>query len=280
VVRRAGEAAPGMYVEHRSWLCNHAVVMHGLGEPTDDEERRFTEVLRVAMRETAAVEPELADEIGDLVRLLIPLAPPETMASVSSSYATMRGAICLSPSDSSVLQIETIIHEFCHQKMNFLLESDDLLEPGQSGQVYFSPWRKDARRLRGLLLGAHAFMNVARHLLRRVRSESFRDSARVDVMRNIALRVHQVDSAMRTLGFHADYTPFGALFAARIQRELGLLTAGVLRFPAGVRAEAAAEAAAHRRFQLGETGLHRPEGLRDRVPRASFATASKSRRPR
>ena len=279
VVRCAPEAAAGMFVESRSWLCNHGVVMHGLVELDDAELARFTTVAREALAEAAVVEPALADEMRDLVRLLIPLKTPEVMASVSSSYTSMRGAICLSHSDSSLLQVETLIHEFCHQKVNFLTETDLLIESGQMGQVYYSPWRPDARRLRGLLLGAHAFLNVARHIHRRIAAASILDAGLVDAMRNVSLRLLQSESALSSLGKHADYTPFGAKLAARLTQECGALSLAVLRYPEGVRAETAADAAAHRaRLQLGDSGLYKPADFTDRVPRAPFATPAAKRK--
>lgn len=273
-IRVAPQAAPGLFVEHGCWLLDHAVVMHGLAAPSVEEERRFAAVLGRAFAETRALEPELADEIIDMTRVLIPLQPSKEMASVSSSYTTMRGAICLSHSDETALQVETLIHEFCHQKVNLLTETDPLIEPGQGGQVYYSPWRKDARRLRGLLLGAHAFLNVARHLLRRVVADSWRDPAQVDLMRGVALRAFQVDSALRTLDLHADFTPLGARFAALAKRELGGVFAGGQCFPAGLWKEARKSAADHAEaWQLGETGLHRPEGWKDPAKRAPFLDA-------
>lgn len=269
--RCAPSAAPGMFVEDRSWLCNHAVVMHGRVELDDAERLRFARVIRESIAEAERVEPGFAAELRDLVRLLIPLKTPEIMASVSSSYMSMRGAICLSHSDSTALQVETLIHEFCHQKANFVAELDPLLEPGQGGQVYYSPWRKDARRLRGLLLGAHAFLNVARHLHRRMAASSLKSVENLDGMRGTALRVLQSGAALRALDLHADYTEFGSRFAARLKREIGALELAILRYPEDTRAEAAEIAAEHAKaWQLGDSGLHKPEGFADRLARAPF----------
>lgn len=272
-LRRAPQAAPGLYSEHLSWLLNHGVVMHGLAHPDAAGEEAFVAVIRKALEQMAAQDPALHAELLELMRVLIPLQPSSTMASVSSSYVSMRGVLCLSHSDSVILQAETLIHEFCHSKMNQLLEVDPLLEPGQGGQVFYSPWRKDARRLRGLLLGAHAFINVAAHLLKALSRDSYRKEESVDAMVNVALRCEQVEDALRTVQLYADLTEFGARFTNRLWREAATVRQGMLWFPPQLLEEARAAHAAHRAAHaLPGTGLHKPEAFADRVGRAPFLT--------
>lgn len=270
-LERMVEAAPGLVVDSSSWLTNHGVTMHGLAELDVPARRAFAAVIARALEGMRRTAPGLHAEMTDLTRLLMPLRPHKTMSSVSSSYVSMRGAICLSPSDSELLQAETLIHEFCHQKMNQLLEVDPLLVPGQSGQVFYSPWRGDARRLRGLLLGAHAFLNVASHLLDAVSEASYRRRELVDVMLNVAVRALQVEEALRTVDQYADLTPFGAQFVSALKKELARVQHGALWFPRPLLREARRTCAAHRaRHALGATGFHRPAGLVDRVRRAPF----------
>ncbi len=272
-LRRAPEAAPGLYSEHLSWLLSHGVVMHGMAHPEAKEEERFVSVIAAALAQMREQDPGLHAELLELTRVVMPLQASSSMASVSSSYVSMRGVLCLSHSDSVVLQAETLIHEFCHQKMNQLLEVDPLLEPGQGGQVFYSPWRKDARRLRGLLLGAHAFINVASHLLKALSRDSYRKEASVDAMVNVALRAEQSEDALRTVLLHADLTEFGARFTNRLWRELSAVRHGMLWFPPALLEEARAAQAAHRaQWALHGTGLHKAEAFADRVVRAPFLT--------
>ncbi|MDX6769160.1 MAG: HEXXH motif-containing putative peptide modification protein [Elusimicrobiota bacterium] len=276
-LRRAPSAAPGLVSEHLSWLLNHGVVMHGLDHPAPAAEEKFASVIAAALEQMAAQDPGLHAEMTELTRVVVPLRTSDTMASVSSSYVSMRGVICLSHADSVILQAETLIHEFCHQKMNQLLEVDPLLEPGQGGQVFYSPWRKDARRLRGLLLGAHAFINVASHLLKALSREGYRREESVDPMVNVALRAEQSEDALRTVAAYADLTEFGARFTGRLWRELMTVRHGMSWFPPALLEEARATHAAHRgAWALPGTGLHRPEGFADRVGRAPFLTPGES----
>lgn len=270
-LERLVEAAPGLVVDDSSWLTNHGVTMHGISNLDAGAQERFGAVIGRALEGMKTMAPGLRDEMLDLTRLLVPLKPHETMSSVSSSYMNMRGTICLSYSDSEMLQAETLIHEFCHQKMNQLLEVDPILEPGQSGQVFYSPWRPDARRLRGLLLGAHAFLNVASHLLDAVSSGSYRRRKLVDVMLNVALRAIQVEEGLRTVDQYCDLTPFGLEFVSAMKKELARVHHGCLWFPEPLLREARKTAAAHRaKHALGSTGLYRDARFSDRVRRAPF----------
>lgn len=267
------ELSGGIVIDDKSWLLLHGATMHGLASLDEKSLKRFQEVLATALREMRESDPEFHAELTDMLRLLIPLANPMKFGSVSSSYVNLRGAICLSHSEDALLQAETLIHEFSHQKMNQLLSVESVLKPGQSGQVFYSPWRKDARRLRGLLLGAHAFLNVCRYLLKRLSLRGFQKKEDVDVMLNIALRLPQIEMALRSLSFYADFTPFGERFLKGLWRELGLLTHGTLWFPRGVLRQAQTKTAGHRRrFALFDTGFHKNSGFIDRVDRAPFLT--------
>lgn len=270
-LRRLPELRPGLIVDEQAWLLVHGVTMHGLGKLNHRQLKRFIEVLSRSIEELRDVDPLIEAELLDMTRLIVPLATPEKQSSVSSSYVSLRGAICLSHAESTLLQAETLIHEFCHQKMNQLLAVDPLLLPGQGGQVFYSPWRPDARRLRGLLLGAHAFLNVARHLLAAISRRSFRKRENIDTMLNVALRLYQVEDALRSLFFYARFTEFGLRFTLALQRELGVLHHGTLWFPKALIKEARAATQRHRaKFALHDTGFHKSAAFVDRVKKAPF----------
>jgi hypothetical protein len=161
-------------------------------------------------------------------------------------------------------------------KMNQLLAADPVLLPGQSGQVYYSPWRPDARRLRGLLLGAHAFLNVGRYLARSLEREEYSDEQRLEVMTNVARRIFQVEDALKAVTGHASLTEFGRRFVLGMWSELGLLRSAALWFPPALVAEQKAECDAHRAAHaLADTSFHKTADLVDRVPRARFAPAGR-----
>jgi HEXXH motif-containing protein len=270
--RRLDEAVPGIVVDDRGWLQVHGVTMHGLLRLDDAARRSFAETIGRAVRDMAERDPRLHAEMTDLLRALVPLANPMNHGSVSSSYVNLRGMIALSPSDDPLLQAETLIHEFCHMKLNQLLAADPLFMPGQNGQVFYSPWRPDARRLRGLLIGAHAFLNVGRYLARSLERESYDDVRRLEIMSNVARRLYQVQDALTASVEHGSFTEFGRRFAIGMWRELGLLRHAVQWFPPALLAEQRAEHEAHRReHALPGTWLHKTAALVDAVPRARFS---------
>lgn len=261
VLRRHPGILPALSVERCGFLTVQGVVMHGLARPRAGEARDFAEVLRGALAHISERDPALYAEMTDMTRVLIPLVNPRRYGSVSSSYVNLRGAICLSHSTDPLLQAETLIHEFCHQKMNQLLAVDPLLLPGQMGQVFYSPWRSDARRLRGLILGAHAFLNVSQYLLRALSREDYPLRRRIAVMCNVARRLFEVDAALRTACGYAGLTEFGRRFVLGMVRELSVLFHAAQWFPPALIREARQACSAHRRdYALPLTGFHKPRG--------------------
>lgn len=274
--RRLTEIVPGVVVDDRGWLQVHGVVMHGLLRLDEAGREAFAAPIRRAFQDMAERDPKLCAELTDLLHVLTPLDNPQKHASVSSSYMTARGLIALSPSDDPLLQAETLIHEFCHMKLNQLIAADPLLLPGQGGQVWYSPWRPDARRLRGLLIGAHAFLNVGRYLARSLQREDYPDEQALEVMSNVARRLFQVETAMKAVTENAALTPFGREFVVGMWRELGLLRHAVQWFPPGLVAEQKLECDKHYAERaLPGTFIHKTAELSDLVPRARFAPAGR-----
>lgn len=268
---RSPEVRPGLRVETCGLLTTQGVVMHGLGAPDAAQMKRFVSVLRTAFEHVAERDPGLLAEMTDLVRVLVPLVNPKDHGSVSSSYVNMRGTICLSHAEDPLLQAETLIHEFCHQKMNQLLLADALLLPGQGGQVFYSPWRPDARRLRGLILGAHAFLNVARYLMKSLAREKYALKEEIAVMCNVARRLYEVEQAVRGAIDHGDFTEFGRRFMLGMARETATLFHAAQRFPPALMDEARAACAAHRaEHALPLTHFHKAAEYKPTIKTLAF----------
>jgi HEXXH motif-containing protein len=258
VLHALEQVVPGIVCDDRGWLQLHGVVMHGRIQLDAAEGTRFAATLRQALADLEERDPLMSAEIRQLVHVIVPLANPNNFGSVSSTYANLRGMIALSHSDDILLQAETLIHEGSHLKMNQLLEIDPVLEPGQGAQVYYSPWRPDARRLRGLLLGAHAFLNVGRYLARSLQREEYHAQRRSEIMSNVARRIYQIEDALRALTENASLTEFGRRVVLEMCRELGILRHAALSFPPTLLAEQQEACAAHRRAHcLSGTVFHR-----------------------
>lgn len=259
--RRLLEDAGGFWVEHLDPLVLQPVSVHLPDDPSPAARARYARVIARAAGNIRRLYPELHAEMAEFLRVLVPLKNPAGHGSVSSSYQNLRGALCLSHSEDSLLQEETLVHEFSHQKINLLLQSKALLEPGQSAQVFYSPLRPDARRLQGLLLGAHAFLNVDHYLLRALARGGFSAAQRRSICLNIHRRTIQVEQMLRTLSGYASATPLGARLIGRMWRELMLHYHESLAFPKDAVAEAERLCREHRAAHaLGPTGLHGRKG--------------------
>lgn len=271
ILHASDRVSAEMRVDVCGFLATQGVVMHGLAKPTGEERVKFAASLSRALEHVSERDPGLYDELTDMVVSLVPLENPKNYGSVSSSYVNMRGTICLSHSDDPLLQAETLIHEFCHQKMNQLLLVDEALTSGQGGQVFFSPWRPDARRLRGLILGAHAFLNVAAYLIKSVSREEYELQQRVAVMLNVTRRLFEVDDALRTVCGYASLTEFGRRFILGMCRETQKCFHAIQWYPPELVAESKKQAQKHRELHaLPNLGIHKADGFKAQASSVRF----------
>jgi HEXXH motif-containing protein len=103
--------------------------------------------------------PDLRAEMDLYVQQIVPVGF-FAEKHLSASYREAIGTLYLSLHPSPLTMVEALVHEFQHNKLNALLESDDVLENAQA-PLYRSPVRPDARPLHGVLLAVHAFLPVA-----------------------------------------------------------------------------------------------------------------------
>ena len=104
--------------------------------------------------------PELREEMRLIVRQIVPVGF-DAEKHLSASYREAIGTIYMTLHPSAMTMTEALIHEFSHNKINALLEIDDVLE-NAFAPLYKSPVRPDPRPLHGVLLAVHAFLPVAR----------------------------------------------------------------------------------------------------------------------
>lgn len=137
--------------------CPEKIESH---HPSSDELNNLQKGLQLLHE----VWPEAYFANTALVNKILILAKP---GSFSNSWTSpyFQGAICTSV--HSPIQVgDAICHESSHSRIHLLMEIDPLLiDDGE--KIHVSPWRKDLRPLRGILLGVHAFINVCMyyHLL-------------------------------------------------------------------------------------------------------------------
>ncbi|MFF0243764.1 HEXXH motif domain-containing protein [Streptosporangium sandarakinum] len=158
----------------------------------------------------------VAAEIGEIVRVLAPLAPP-TAGQVSVSSRETFGCVALSaPEDDRVLAV-TLAHEVQHAKLTALLDLVPLTLP-DTGARYYAPWRDDPRPVSGLLQGVYAHLGVAgfwrRQRLHEHGNAAIRANAEFVRWRDAAAEV------VRTLTASGALTPEGTAFVSSMNRTL------------------------------------------------------------
>jgi len=255
---RVPEIIPGICADSRNWLLTGGIAKQEIVKLEGNYEDKFIFTLKSALADIEKKEPLLYSEMRELLRALIPLATPSSDTSVSSSYTNLRGAVALSHSDDILIQAETLIHEYCHQKINQLSPIEPLLQPGQSSRIFYSPWRPDARHLRGILLGTHAFLNVARYLTKTLKADILTQERRFRTMSMLARRVFQMQDALQTLSYYGSFTEFGRRFLLGCWKELGILRQGIEYYPSSILKEQKRYCANHRKaYALPGLGLHK-----------------------
>lgn len=83
----------------------------------------------------------------------------------SHSPLALLGVIGLTAGDE-VSAGDLLVHESSHVRLELMRQFDPLWEDREPDKRHESPWREDARPLWGLILGVHAFLNVAQYYKR------------------------------------------------------------------------------------------------------------------
>jgi len=161
------------------------------------------------------VWPECVPDILAFVRgiVAIDLAGSSTF---SASAPAAPGIILLTvrADEDPEMVAECLVHEVSHLKLDALWTSRAILTNDDQAR-FRHPWRPDPRPMRGVFLGAHAFMNVAEFALH--------SAQRGDTKRfgPVFLRVRdEVEIAMTTLREHGQFTVTGAELFADMEKVL------------------------------------------------------------
>jgi HEXXH motif-containing protein len=103
--------------------------------------------------------PELHGEMRIYLQQIVPVGYFADRH-LSASYREAIGTVYLSLHPDPMTMAEALVHEFQHNKLNALLELDEVLE-NAFAPLHRSPIRPDARPLHGVLLAVHAMVPVA-----------------------------------------------------------------------------------------------------------------------
>lgn len=182
---------------------------------------RFAEwhdVFAAAVQRLHDGHPERAAQVGRVLRTLTPLRAERPGQGRSASAWQAYGAVAATLPGDPAGFAATLIHETQHSILNGLLDLFDLYD-AEDQSLHYSPWRADARPLRGVLHGAYAFVGVvdfwARESGRRAEFELARTSL-------------QLRRALETLDGSPALTADGQHLVSQMTRHLDRVETGGL----------------------------------------------------
>lgn len=124
--------------------------------------------IRRALVRLDQVWPEGATLVSTLTSRIIPLQAPGV---VSFSYRNRPGLSFINVFERNHLDlIDDLVHENSHHHLNLLLRKYQFYKNDQNQEIFYSPWRRSLRPLRGILhatftfsMGAMLFAKMASH---------------------------------------------------------------------------------------------------------------------
>lgn len=104
------------------------------------------------------VSPGFMDEINHIIKKILPFSISSGSHN-SGSYSDVIGHLLMSyPVDMpnpELALLEAILHEYNHNKLNLIMQTETLILSHKQ-EIYYSPYRPDARHIHGIYLWIHA----------------------------------------------------------------------------------------------------------------------------
>lgn len=157
--------------------------------------------LEAACHSIETVWPEGARNVGLLTSRIIPL---RASGVVSFSYRHRPGLSFINCFDRDQFDlIDDLIHENSHHQLNLYLRKDDLLHGEHTEEIFYSPWRRSLRPLRGILHATFTFTMGALLFDRLASSPTLTNVDRVRACARCFEEVESVTYSLRDLSFAA-----------------------------------------------------------------------------
>lgn len=129
-------------------------------QPAADDQLRWHSVVDEALDWINTAAPQLMEEILLGVSAIVPIVSEAPEVHNSATFREAPGLMALSWTPDTAVMAEAIVHEYHHQKLNALLNADPLISGPTGRAMFYSPWRRDARPLLGILHGSYVFQAV------------------------------------------------------------------------------------------------------------------------
>jgi HEXXH motif-containing protein len=200
---------------HDSALCNpsfcNAPIVQGRRAVSE-----WLEILERAFSWLCHIDPRLIPKIADLAPAILPLHCSGALfgsASVEDAFGLVFLPAVLDPIDVA----ECFLHEALHQLL-FRIERSVSLINGHDEEIYYSPWRSDARPLRMVLHGAFVFIGVAALYVKAMGADDDHLQGH-EAKQRAYLRARQAQSAIETVNRHAVLSPLAKKIVAAVARQ-------------------------------------------------------------
>ena len=110
----------------------------------------------------AGGHPELAVQVAETVRTVVPLASPVVGGPASATEETSFGAIALAIPADGLAMAAALVHESHHAILGALTDLEPLVSPDAPAFLGRAPWRTDPRPPHALLHGSYAHHAMCR----------------------------------------------------------------------------------------------------------------------
>ena len=131
---------------------------------TENESRISYDEILQGYEEIKSVWLEMEFTISILIRTVHVINSPYPDRHMSCTSDQFFGSILLSRGNEFLIA-EALVHEYSHNILNMIIKSGDIFDgPPPMDEIYYSPWREDARHISGVFHAVFVFTNVSQLL--------------------------------------------------------------------------------------------------------------------
>ena len=131
---------------------------------TKYESRIAYDEILLGYNEVKSVWPEMEFTISTLIRTVHVINSPYPDRHMSCTSDQFFGSILLSRGNEFLIA-EALVHEYSHNILNMIIKSGDIFDGSPPmDEIYYSPWREDARHISGVFHAVFVFTNVSQLL--------------------------------------------------------------------------------------------------------------------
>jgi hypothetical protein len=131
---------------------------------TENEFRISYEEILQGYNEVKSVWPEMEFTLSTLIRTVHVINSPNPDRHMSCTSDQFFGSILMSRGNEFLIA-EALVHEYSHNILNMIIKSGDIFDGSPPmDEIYYSPWREDARHISGVFHAVFVFTNVSQLL--------------------------------------------------------------------------------------------------------------------